>query len=98
MTEMRPIDYTVHISFYEVDTERMLGFREHPHPPAVGDLVHLTIYNDDGTPEFGTFRVTKRAWHYTGEGSTNWIAGNRGGILDVMVERAAGLFRPGPEA
>lgn len=64
-----------------------------PHPPAVGDLIHLwDAYKKRG----GTFRVVERAWHHSSYGSTDWPYGSpvskEGPLLDIIVEAAVGPF------
>ncbi|MFI5804426.1 hypothetical protein [Streptomyces sp. NPDC051561] len=73
-----------------------------PHPPAVGDLVHL---DDEGVNPQGVFRVVERAWTYPQCGSTDWPFNQqwplRGPILNVIVVAETHIFRdeaPDPEA
>ena len=66
-----------------------------PHPPAVGDLIHLWDYDDAGPR--GTFEVLARSWLHSAYGSANWPLGkpapSEGPQLDLVVTPAEGLFR-----
>ena len=88
-----PIDYTVHIAFYEDDTERMLTTVDHAQVPRVGDRVWLTAYNDDGTKDTACWEVHKVVWHYTAPASPNGLDGKMGGFADIIVFRSLGVFR-----
>lgn len=64
------------------------GRLETPHPPALGDLIHLP---DQKT----SHRVINRAWSYPQFGSAAWPYGpeaTEGPLLDLIVEAAIGPF------
>lgn len=67
------------------------GYLHTPHPPAVGDHIHLW---DVATKRGGNHRVIARAWLHSSYGSTNWPHGRDapivGPILDLIVEAADG--------
>lgn len=64
-----------------------------PYPPAVGDVVCLSL--DQGAP--GTYVVVARQWMHPAYGSMAWPAGQMrpsgGPMLTIVVEPADGVFR-----
>lgn len=65
-----------------------------PHPPDVGDLIHLW---DTVTNRGGTHKVIARRWLHSAYQSANWPAEAAeplvGAVLEVIVEPADGPFR-----
>lgn len=84
---MSAADLTIHVTFYEERTERSLGSVDALCPPAVGDIVWCSWH--DG---YGSFEVVKRQWSHVMHGSTAWMRGERGGMLDCLVRSCGGLF------
>lgn len=81
-------DYTIHITFYEEGTERQLGDADHQIPPRTGDRVWLTT---DGEPN--CWEVIAVVWQYPHRASAYAIRGLLGGMVDVLVRPAEGIFR-----
>ena len=65
-----------------------------PHPPQVGDLIHLW---DFVKKQGGTYEVLSRQWLHSSYGSMNWPVLEQqptvGPLLELIVEAAEGVFR-----
>jgi hypothetical protein len=95
----QPIDYTVHITFYEEGTERMLASVDHAQVPRAGEKVWLTTHDyPDGdeapaTKDIACWQVRQVVWHYTAPSSMSGLDGKMGGIVDIIVFRSQGVFK-----
>lgn len=76
-------------TYIPVDMQPMGMYAETTCPPAVGDLMSLSGGHD---VKLGSYRVVARCWAWPAWGSPAWLAGQRGPIVDIAVERARGLF------
>lgn len=81
-------DFTVHISFYEEGTERQLHDVEHRVVPSIGDRVW---FSGDGT--VGCWEVIAVVWNYPSPNSQSGLRGLLGGMVDILVRPAEGIFR-----
>ncbi|CBG73110.1 hypothetical protein SCAB_60911 [Streptomyces scabiei 87.22] len=65
-----------------------------PHPPAIGDLIHLW---DTIKRRGGSYEVLARQWLHNSYGSANWpvleLQPTVGPLLELIVQRAEGAFR-----
>jgi hypothetical protein len=91
------VDYTVHITFYEEETERLLSSVDHAQVPRVGDRVWLHSWvereGEDAERDFACWEVQQVVWHYTDPASMNGLNGKMGGIVDIITTRSQGVFK-----